>query len=1026
MKKIIQALSQRLILLSVMVALLFVWGIYSASQMKTEYLPQINNPILMVTWKTPAESTDGAVSQAEESLLASLKEVEGLESIQSTNYPQGLFASLTFPQSTNIDQAEKNIQAAVQQVSLPAGASKPEITRIGSDSFPFMEISSTTESGTGTADALLQQLGQIQGIKKIDTTGNGQTGYLITLDNQKLLAHGLRFEDVQNSLQTATSLLPEGKVVTKNLQLQLQVKGTADQKTELENTVIHTPNQKSVLLKDVASVEKGPINVQTLARTNGKPSVILDLYKTSAADVTRISQQAEKKLQSYQQAHPEEKLTVLSNQGQTVSHAINGLWKEGLLGCFFSMLCVFLFFREWRATLAIAFTLPICFLSSVSILYAMGITLNLLTASGLIVAMGRVVDDSIVVLDNMYRRLERNGSYSFDLLAASVKEMVPAVVSSTLTTIAVYLPLTLTGTMVGQAFFGLAWAVTISLVCSLVVSLLVLPPYAAFTWKNRFFNAAPQTERWAIPLLQKAWPKRQWWFGGMAAALVLAAVGAFFLPVNVLPRTHAQDLNIQVEAPEGSTLDQVNGDVRALESLLQQHQEIKTYASTAGSSFTPAFDDVFDQAGGWIQQPNVANVYVTPKPGVNVDQLTALIKDDIKKLNSGAIYTVTNQQIAGDDSRVTLTLSGGSSQELAKAAGLVKGKLQMINGLQIYSDGEQADQMNYTVELNDDKIKALGLDRQAIADRLETFIDKQADVQLTTENTSSLPIELHKPSAVSLSYAQGVDPEQEWLMQLGRVSFKSKTGKTVRLEDIASLNVDTASITSEQDGQPIAVVTGNILTNDIDGVTGKINETLVKLQLPKGIHVEFGGIPQQVEQMIWSISFAGIISILLVVIIISSIFKGIRTPIAVLSSLPFALVGSVALLVIFKQSWNLGALVGLVMLIGIVATNGIVLVDRLERLRNEGRPLQRLILEGTASRVRPIFVTAATTILTLLPLTFSGQSDTLISQSLGLVVVGGMITSTLTSLLVVPTIYHWLWNSVDKSKVRGRIRRIEA
>lgn len=263
-------------------------------------------------------------------------------------------------------------------------------------------------------------------------------------------------------------------------------------------------------------------------------------------------------------------------------------------------------------------------------------------------------------------------------------------------------------------------------------------------------------------------------------------------------------------------------------------------------------------------------------------------------------------------------------------------------------------------------------------------------------------------------------------MKLGKVSFKDKNGKTVPLQEIASLKVNTSSVTSEKDGQPIAVVTGNILTNDIGGVTDQINQTLGKLNFPKGINVEFGGIPQQVQQMIWSISFAGVISILLVVIVISSIFKGIRAPIAVLSSLPFALVGSVALLVIFRQSWNLGALVGLVMLIGIVATNGIVLVDRLERLRNEGRPLQRLILEGTASRVRPILVTAATTILTLLPLTFSGQSDTLISQSLGLVVVGGMMTSTLTSLLAVPTIYHWLWRSADKAKVRGRVREIKA
>jgi len=1012
MKKFIRFFSERSVLLSVMVVLLFIWGIYSASQMKTEYLPQINNSILMVTWKSPVEADSVTTQKLNNSLVQSLKEVDGLQSIQSTIYSQGLFASLTFSQNSDVEQAVRNIQTAIQQVNFPANFSKPEIQRISSDAFPFMEISASSAS-------VEKKLNQIQGVKKVNVTGNGQKGLIVHLDNQKLLENGLRFVDVQNALQKDMNIWPEGSIATKNLQMMLKVEGTGDQKEDLENRMIKTANSKQVLLKDIAVIEEGTINVQTKVRTNGKSSFILDLYKTNSADVTKVSKDVMTKLEEIKQSNPNITFTILSNQGKTVSHAINGLWKEGALGCLFSMLCVFFFFREWRSTAAIALTLPICLLVTASILHAMGITLNLLTVSGLIVSMGRVVDDAIVVLDNIYRRMEKKGSYSLDLLASAVKEMVPAVVSSTLVTIAVYLPLTLTKNMVGQAFYGLGWAVTISLLCSLAVSIILLPPFVAKTWRGRFFAKAPRTEAKAKILLIKAWEHRGRWFSGLVVVLIFAIISAFFIPVNVLPRTHAQDLNIQVEAREGATLEQVDADVRALEALLQKHKEIDAYSSTVGSIFAPAFDDVFDQGGGWIQQPNIANVYITPQKGVDMEQLTNLLKVDIKKLSTSSKYTITNQQIAGDDSRVTLMLTGENPSELAKTAVVLRGKLQMIKGLQIYGDAEQSDQEKFTIELNEDKIKDLGLDKQAILAKMETLLDKRTDMQVAN-STSSYDVELRKPSAVSLSYAQGSDSEQELLTQLGRLTFKNKSGEAVQLQEIAKLNVDSPPLISEKDGKPIAVVTGNILTTDIGGVTKQIKNTINQVEMPKGIQIEFGGIPQQVQQMIWSIGLAGVVSIMLVLFIISCIFKGIRGSIAVLSALPFALIGSVIFLFIFRQSWNLGALVGMVMLIGIVTTNGIVLVDRLERLREDGEPLTRVIMEGTASRVRPVLMTAATTILTLLPLAFSGQTDTLISQSLGLVVVGGMITSTLASILVIPTVYYWMWRSVRRTKLYNR------
>ena len=637
-----------------------------------------------------------------------------------------------------------------------------------------------------------------------------------------------------------------------------------------------------VLLKDIASINKSIVHVQTLSRTNGRKSILLNLIKTPSADVTKVSQAVMNKLNKISEIkNGEIEDNILINRGSAVSEAINGLWREGLLGCIFSILCVFVFFRQWRSSLAVILSLPICFFGSVAVLNAMGLTLNLLTAAGLIVSMGRVVDDSIVILDNMYRKLEHQRSFSIGGMASGVKEMIPAVVSSTLTTIAVYLPLALTETMVGHAFSGFAWAVTISLVFSLIVSLVILPPFAALSWKRKFVLNAPRTERLARPLLEKLLRKKNALFAGMCAALILTAAAAFFVPVKVLPRSHANDLNVQIECPEGSTLKQVSAEVRSFEALLEKDADIQTYSSTMGASFSPVFDDVFDQAGGWIQQGNVANIFVTPKKGASTEKVNKELKQDIKQVSSHAVYTVSSQKISGDDSRVSVTLTGSSHKKLSKMANLLKNKLQMIKGLQMSGEANGNDQLLFNIVLNDQEIQKFGLNKQAILNKLESFMYEHQSLNLNL-NGHSVPVDITKSSALSVKYQQGADPTKKILLQLGHLTFKGEKGKQISLSRFSNLNVEPSTAKSFKDGEPAAIVTGNIITQDIGHVTKQVKETIIDMNFPNDVKVDYGGISQQMKQMIWSISMAAIVSLILVLCIISAVFKGIRGPLGCL------------------------------------------------------------------------------------------------------------------------------------------------
>ncbi len=1015
MKKTVSYLMQRIALIFMILSLLVIWGAYSVYQMKKEYMPDINNPILMVTLPTGTTSISSSeASRLNDKLTTSLKNVDHLQSIESTIYSNGLFFKLTFPQNGDGKTEEADVKRTLEGLSLPPTIGSPITQQIRSDAFPVMKISLSSKKisehvlRTSKSKQIINQLNNIPGVKEIQTTGDGDQGFSISLDNEKLKKMGVHYNQVVSALKKQHVTLSNGIIQLNNVHLPLHITESSMTKKTLGSLVVGTSNHKSVLLKDVADIESSLVHVHTTARTNGHASVVLSVIKTPSADVTKVSEAVSKKLSGLSDIkNGTVNENVLINRGSSVSKAIDGLWKEGLLGCVFSILCVFVFFRQWRSSLAVILSLPICFFGALGILTAMGQTLNLLTMSGLIVSMGRVVDDSIVILDNMYRKLEKQRTFSIAGLAGGVKEMIPAVISSTLTTIAVYLPLALTGTMVGHAFSGFAWAVTFSLLFSLIVSLVILPPLAALSWRRQLDFNAPNTEKRARPVISLLLKKRHVLFAGMTAALIITTWAAFYLPLSVLPRSHASDLNIQIETPEGSTLKQVNEEVMSFESLLNKHSDIKSYASSTGATFSPVFDDVFDQGGGWIQQGNIANIFVTPKNRENADQLRKELKQDIQNISTNAVYTVSNQKISGDDSRVSITLTGKSHKELSKMASLLRNKLQMIKGLQMSGEANGSDQLMFNIVLSRDKIQEEGLDNQAIVNKLENFMAFHESVNLSLDG-KAIPVDINKSSDVAIDFQQGADPAKKVLLMLGNLSFKGKNGKQVRLSQFSKLNVNPALAKSFKDGNPAAIVTGNIVDPDISNVTKQVKNTINELNIPKGIKVEYGGISQQMKQMVVSISIAAIISLVLVLCIVSAVFKGIRGPLAVLASLPFSFIGSFLFLWAFGKSWNLGALVGLIMLIGIVATNGIVLVDRMERLRQKNLPMGEVLLDGTASRVRPVLMTAATTVLTLLPLSFSHRSDTLISQSLGLVVTGGMITGTLTSFIIIPTIYAWL------------------
>jgi multidrug efflux pump subunit AcrB len=981
----------------------------------------------MVTVRAENYQAEQIKAKISEPIQQAVRVVDGLQDVETNSFNGGSMISLNFPMTYDMKQAEEQVTKALAGISLPTDAGKPLITRLSTHSLPIMRIglisssSNITENTLRTAiqEDVVNRLKTVPGVKDVRVSGGGNAGYAVTLRTEDLKKAGVTVSDVKRSLEDKVTTGIEGNVSNNQISIPVTVSGWGLTQQDLLQLPIHTKDGKTVALSDIANISNSIVNLETISRTDGNPSVLLDIQKTPSSNITDISDRIKNKIKDIPALKNKDiQLSIMFDQGEQVNAALKGLIKEGLLGCLFSMICVFLFFRKVRSTLLIALSLPISLLATTGTLKTMGISLNILTVSGLIVAMGRVVDDSIVILDNMNRKVdEAKGITSVRILTSAVSEMIPAIVASTATTVAVYVPIALIGGIVSSAFSGFAWSVVISLIVSLFVSMLVGPTLYNLFWKGKPSAIGDDFEPAAYKILTWMFKRK-----GKVAVIFLglfliSLVGAAFLPVNFLPTTNKTgQIGVQVEMPRNTSLTEVDREVQRLEALFKSNSKVASFSSGLGSSFTPQSDDVFDTGGGWIQKPNMANLSIIVKQGTDVNTFIPELQKQLNALSSKAVYTVSNASIAGDDTQLKINLTGADSQTLESMAQAIRNQLKLVPGLAVQGTAEGDNFTQYNITLNRKAIEKYGIKLNDVLNRIQQYTAEGTKGVISIDQ-NTFPIVIHSDVQK--------DNSKDIFSLMGRETFVNKEGQKVTFDQLALLTPSVSSVIQEKDGHPYAVVTANIISSDIGKVTKQVKASLEKIPLPEGVNYSFAGAPQQVYEMIFEMTIALFFSSLLVLLIISAVFRGWRAPLSVLICIPLASIGSVLCMVIFRMEWNLAALVGLMMLTGIVVTNGIVLVDKIERNRAEGMEMKQAVLHGTTTRVRPVLLTAGTTILTLLPLAILKSDSSIISQTLGIVVVGGMISSTLICLIVIPIMYEWLSERARKAKSKQRNQDLE-
>ncbi|WP_435209876.1 efflux RND transporter permease subunit [Streptomyces sp. bgisy034] len=982
------------------------FGAIAIPQLKQQLLPSIELPMVSVLAPYQGASPDVVEKQVVEPIEDSLEAVDGITGVTSTAGEGNAVIMASFDYGPDTQQLVADVQQAVNRarVQLPDGVD-PQVIAGSTDDIPTVVLAVTSgKDQQALADqldrTLVPELKDIDGVGQVTVDGVRDLQVTVTPDDAELAKAGLTPAAVSQALRAGGATVPAGSFDEDGSNRTVQVGGGLTSLQQIEDLMVsgESGSGKPVRLGSVASVKQEQAPADSITRTDGKPSLAVSVTMDRDGSAVAISDAVEDKLPEIRRdLGSDATVTVVSDQGPAVKKSIDGLTTEGALGLLFAVLIILVFLASIRSTLVTAVSIPLSVVLALIVLWTRDLSLNMLTLGALTIAIGRVVDDSIVVLENIKRHLGY-GEEREDAIIKAVREVAGAVTSSTLTTVAVFLPIGLVGGMVGELFGSFSLTVTAALLASLLVSLTVVPVLSY--WFLRAPKGTPRDaeearriaeekeaksrlQRIYVPVLRFATRRR---LTSVLLAIVVL-VGTFgmapLLKTNFFDQGEQEVLTVKQELKPGTSLAATDEQAKKVERLLAGTKGVKTYQVTIGSSgFMAAF------GGG--TDTNQASYQVMLEDSASYDDVQDRIEAGLKKLDGVGTTTIA----AGDGfgaQDLSVVVNAADGDVLRKASEQVR---EAVAGLDDVTDvtSDLAQSVPRVSVKANDKAAAAGFDDQTLGLAVAQAVRGNTAAQATLDDTErDIVIKSAKP-ATTLKQLQG--------LRLG----------PVKLGDIADVKlVDGPVSMTRIDGRRAATITAKPTGDNTGAVSADLQSKIDQLTLPAGATASIGGVSEDQDEAFANLGLAMLAAIAIVFMLLVATFRSLAQPLILLVSIPFAATGAIGLLVATGTPMGVPAMIGMLMLIGIVVTNAIVLIDLINQYRGQGYGVVEAVIEGGRHRLRPILMTALATIFALLPMALgvTGEGG-FIAQPLAVVVIGGLITSTLLTLLLVPTLYAML------------------
>lgn len=994
-------------------------GILGYGGLSLAMMPTMDIPIALVSTTyigAGPNEIETLISKPIEEALSSISNVDTVTSISSSNSSITL---VQFQDGTDIDMAAIDMREKIDMIkgSLPEDANDPMVLKMDINAQPIYVGVTSDNLDLAQLNDLLEEnivnrLERIEGVSAVNLSGGDENEIQITLNPDKMDGYGLTAPQLAQALAAENLNLPSGSISQGNSKLQVRTMGEFKSLDDIKNVMISTGTGAVMPLSDIAQVEEVVKERSSYTLVNGKQGILISIDKNSTANVVEVSDLIAETLNKIEKEYPELNILMLTDTADYIKLSINNVTQTAFQSAIIAVIILFLFLRNPTTSLIIGVSIPTSILATFALMYVSDMTLNVISMGGITIGIGMLVDNSVVVMDNVFKYWDKGYSAKEAAMIGS-KEIGMAVAASTLTTVAVFLPLTFAEGTIGQLFKDLSFTICFTLLSSLIVSLTFVPMACAQLLNRREKNKKERKgfitkvlDAWGRGLekLDNFYRKVLVWVLHHKKRSMLLVIACFIgtlacAPLagfDFMPETDEGSASISIELPKGSKLEETQNITNEVVERIKDIPEIDYYYGMVGSGMVSSGTDS-------------STVMISLVELEQRTRSTNEVCDEMKELLSniaGADITISASSSAmgsfgGSD--ISFNITGYDSDTLRQVENEVVDLLATIPGL-VDVEGSSEDVVpEARVVLDRKKASQYGITTSSLANTLNTAVSGSVATQYKVNDDEI---------DVRIRYDQD---RMNYITDLKNITIRSNTGASIPLTEVANVEITDGALQINRENQKNYVsVSAN--TKDIDTSTAQklIDEKLSSYPFPEGYEYEYGGTTEQMQEAFTKLALVLIVAIVLIYMIMASQFESLIYPTIVMFSMPLAITGGILGLLITGNTITVTSFMGFIMLVGMVVNNAIVLVDYTNQLRERGMECFDALVEAGPSRLRPILMTTLTTIIGMLPMALGTGEGTETQKSMAITIIFGMAISTIVTLILIPILYLGITNFKNK------------
>ncbi|HLQ72653.1 MAG TPA: efflux RND transporter permease subunit [Bacillota bacterium] len=995
-------------------------GVVSARNLVIDLFPKIDLPVAVVATNyedAAPEDIENVISQPIEAAISS---VEGIDTIQSQSQAGSSLVLMMFKNGVDLDQALLDVRENVDQVApmLPDEAGDPSIIRFSPDQLPVIWVGLTGKDAASLTkvaeDEVVPYFERLNGVASVTIEGEKQREIQVILDRSKMNTYGITTETIIQSLNSANESSSVGTVDKGSKDLQLRVVGEYESVSDIEETIMQTEDDSVIRLTDIATVEDTFKKEDGITLVNGSPSLVLSVMKKTDGNTVDVAEDVLASMKELNKDLPDGvELETIIDTSEFITMSIDSVIQNILLGGFISVFILLLFLKSIRATIVIGLSIPIAIISTFTLMYFTGETLNILTLGGLALGIGMMVDSSIVILENIYSYHQRGYSL-YESATKGASELTPAIIASTTTTLVVFLPIVYVDGIASDLFTPLALTVSFSLIASLVVAITLVPMLSSKLLssvmdkqgKRYWFNTLlERVADFYQSVLEKILKFRKTTFIAVGIAIVASLALTPFIGAEFIPSSDQGQIQVDVETAPGSTLDHTEVIIdRVSEKIEPFEKYIEMNFVSAGGG---GFDGM--SAGG-----SEASFTMQLLPASERDKSTAEIVEEMdesfQEIPSATIKVSEMEEGMGMGEPIQVQLSGPEHEVLRDLSETVVEEMSSVDGVFNPESGASEGVPQMAVHIDAAKAKMYGLTEEQVTGQIQLQFTGQMATRYR-EQGEELDVYLYYP-----------EDERSTINDLQNMPIQSPTGASISLEDVATFEEEQGPVTLlRQNQQPQMNVSSEIMNRDLGGVLKDVEAKLDAMSFPEGYSYSIGGEAEDMVKSFSDLALALVFSIFLVYAVMAVQFENFLFPFIIMFAMPATIIGVIGGLYISGIAFSIPAFIGIIMLAGIVVNNSIVLVDYINILRRRGMERYDAIIEAGRSRLRPILMTTLTTVLGMVPLGLALGEGAEMQQPLAITIIFGLTVSSIFTLILIPVVYT-MFDDITKKFTRRKKR----